>query len=273
MAEVAGPLVLVGCGKMGAALLQGWLKRGLEPRDALVVEPDAAAREALRERQGVVAVAEPKALPTELEPRALVFAIKPQMMAGVLPAYEPLARSGAVILSIAAGTTVARFEAAFGSEVPIVRAMPNTPAAIGRGVSAIYANRSVTPAQRELCLSLMAAVGGVHWVDDEEHMHAITAMSGGGPAYVFLLIEAIARAGMASGLPEDLAWPLARATVIGSGALAAASDEPAEVLRRNVTSPGGTTQAALEVLMAENGIQPLFDRAIAAGTRRSRELA
>ena len=230
-------------------------------------------REAIRERHGVAALAEPKMLPTELAPRALVFAIKPQAMATVLPAYEALARTGAVVLSIAAGTRIARFEAAFGAATPVVRAMPNTPAAIGQGVTALVANRHASAAQRELCEALMAAVGAVHWIDDEELMHAITAMSGGGPAYVFLLIETLAKAGVASGLPADLAWPLARATVAGSGALAAQSAEPVESLRRNVTSPGGTTQAALEVLMAEDGIQPLFERAIAAGTRRSQALA
>jgi pyrroline-5-carboxylate reductase len=221
----------------------------------------------------VIALAEPKTLPTELAPRAIVFAIKPQAMAAVLPAYESLARSGSVVLSIAAGTAIARFEAAFGEDTPVARAMPNTPAAIGQGVTALVANRHVSPAQKELCSALMAAVGAVYWIADEELMHAITAMSGGGPAYLFLLIESLAKAGIASGLPVELAWPLARGTVAGSGALAARSAEPAEVLRRNVTSPGGTTEAALAVLMAEGGLQPLFDRAIAAATRRSRELA
>ena len=273
MTTLAGPLVLVGCGKMGGALLHGWLRRGLAATDALVVEPDAVIRERVRAQHGVVAVAEPKGLPSELQPRAVVFAIKPQTMAAALPAYRMLVANGAVVLSIAAGTTIGRFEAAFGEHTPIVRAMPNTPAAIGRGVTALFDNPHVSPAQRELCSALMAAVGAVHWIDDEQQMHAITAMSGGGPAYVFLLIETLAKAGVASGLPEDLAWPLARATVAGSGALAAQSDEPVEVLRRNVTSPGGTTEAALGVLMAPDGIQPLFDRAVAAATRRSRELA
>lgn len=273
MTELAGPLVLVGCGKMGGALLRGWLNRGLAAADTLVVEPDAAIRERIRAQHGVVAVAEAKAVPIDLGPRAVVFAIKPQTMAAALPAYQMLVARGAVVLSIAAGTTLARFEAAFGGRTPIVRAMPNTPAAIGQGVTALFANAHVSTAQRELCSALMAAVGAVHWIDDEEQMHAITAMSGGGPAYVFLLIETLAKAGVASGLPEDLAWPLARATVAGSGALAARGDEPVEVLRQNVTSPGGTTEAALAVLMAPDGIQPLFDRAIAAATRRSHELA
>ena len=273
MAQLAGPLVLVGCGKMGGALLHGWRAHGLAARDVFVVEPDASIRERVRVRHGVHALAGAEALPIELEPRALVFAIKPQAMAAVLPAYRGLAERGGVVLSIAAGTAVARFAAAFGERTPIVRAMPNTPAAIGQGVTALFANPHVSAAQRELCAALMAAVGVVHWIDDEELMHAITAMSGGGPAYVFLLIETLAQAGVASGLPEDLAAALARATVAGSGALAASSEEPVEALRQNVTSPGGTTQAALAVLMADDGIRPLFERAIAAGTQRSRELA
>jgi pyrroline-5-carboxylate reductase len=253
--------------------LHGWLARGLAARDAFVVEPDAGIRARTRAQHDVMAVAEAKALPADLAPRALVFAVKPQAMASVLPAYRSLVERGAVVLSIAAGTAIARFEAAFGERTPIVRAMPNTPAAIGQGVTALFANVHVSPSQKQLCSALMAAVGAVHWIDDEEQMHAITAMSGGGPAYVFLLIETLAKAGVAAGLPEHLAWPLARATVAGSGALAARSEEPVEVLRQNVTSPGGTTQAALAVLMAADGIQQLFDRAIAAGTRRSHELA
>ena len=205
MAALAGPLVLVGCGKMGGALLHGWLSCGLGAADALVVEPDAAIRERVRAQHGVVAVAEAKMLPLGLQPR-LVFAIKPQTMAAALPAYQMLVAHGAVVLSIAAGTTIRRFEAAFGPRTPIVRAMPNTPAAIGQGVTALFANPHVSAAQRELCSALMAAVGAVHWIDDEEQMHAITAMSGGGPAYVFLLIETLAKAGVASGLPKDLAW-------------------------------------------------------------------
>ena len=272
MSALVGPLVLVGCGKMGSALLRGWHTHGLAA-DVFVVEPDAGLREGARARHGVATVAEVEALPSDLRPRALVFAIKPQSMAAVLPGYRALAEHGAVVLSIAAGTAIARFTAAFGDRTPVVRAMPNTPAAIGQGVTALYANPYVDAPQKELCEALMAAVGAVHWIDDEDQMHAITAMSGGGPAYVFLLIEALAKAGVACGLPADLAWPLARATVSGSGALAAQSEEPVEVLRQNVTSPGGTTQAALEVLMAKDGVEPLFERAIAAATRHSRELA
>lgn len=272
MAALAGPLLLVGCGKMGGALLAGWIANGLPPGETYVVEPDAALRSAARDRHGVAAFAEPKELPTDLRPRAIVFAVKPQAMAAVLPTYEQLARTG-VVLSIAAGTAIARFEAAFGAGTAVVRAMPNTPAAIGQGVTALFANPHVSAAQRELCAGLMAAVSQVFWLDDEEQMHAVTAMSGSGPAYVFHLIEVLANAGIRCGLPEALAWPMARATVAGSAALAARSEEPAEALRRQVTSPGGTTEAALAVLMAADGMQALFDRAVGAATQRSRELA
>lgn len=272
MTGLAGPLLLVGCGKMGGALLAGWMAKGLAPAETYVVEPDAGLRTQARERHAVVAVAEPRELPTDLHPKAIVFAVKPQAMGAVLPTYEDLAGAG-VVLSIAAGTAIARFEAAFGADMPIVRAMPNTPAAIGRGVTALVANRRTSAAQRELCGQLMAAVGEVLWVEDEEHMHAITAMSGSGPAYVFYLIEALAKAGVRNGLPEALAWPMARATVAGSAALAASSEETVEVLRQQVTSPGGTTEAALQVLMAPDGMQPLMERAVGAAARRSRELA
>ena len=274
MGELAGPLLLVGCGRMGGALLEGWIGRGLAPDAAFVVEPDSGSRERIRSRLGVMTVAEAKALPADLVPRAMIMAIKPQMMAGALPSYTPFAERGPVVLSIAAGTTIERFEAAFGATTPVVRAMPNTPAAIGRGMSALVANPHASETQKALCFELMAAVGEAVWIEDEEQMHVITALSGGGPAYVFLLIEALAKAGAANGLPGDLAMRMARATVIGSGALAAASDEPAATLRSNVTSPGGTTQAALAVLMDESdGLQSLLDAAIAAGTRRSHELA
>jgi pyrroline-5-carboxylate reductase len=273
MAGLAGPLLLVGCGKMGGALLAGWIAKGLAAADVYVVEPEGGLRAQARDRHAVAAFAEPKELPTDLRPKAIVFAVKPQVMAAVLPAYERLAGSGAVVLSIAAGTAIARFEAAFGATTPIVRAMPNTPAAIGQGVTALFANPHAGAGQRKLCAELMAAVGHVLWIDDEEHMHAITAVSGSGPAYVFYLIEVMAKAAIGSGLPQALAWPLARATVAGSAALAASSEQPVEALRQQVTSPGGTTQAALEVLMTPDGMQPLFARAIAAATQRSRELA
>lgn len=273
MTRIAGPLLLVGCGKMGTALLRGWIENGLATEDVIVVEPAEAAGQAIGATLGVRVVADATELAPDIGFRAVVFAVKPQMMAGVLPRYAECLSAETLVISIAAGTSVERFEKVFGQGTPIVRTMPNTPAAIGQGVTALFANANVDEAQRDLAQALMAAVGTVHWIDDEALMHPITAMSGGGPAYVFLLIEALAKAGIAHGLPEDLAWPMARTTVTGSGALALASDEPASSLRKNVTSPGGTTQAALEVLMADSGLQSLFDQALAAAMRRSKELA
>jgi pyrroline-5-carboxylate reductase len=273
MNTLAGPVLLVGSGKMGSALLHGWLDRGLLKTDVLVVDPAVAGNDDLKTLD-VEAVASADEVPAARTFRAVIFAVKPQMMADVLPSYRRVVADGAMVISIAAGTAIGRFEQAFGDDKAIVRAMPNTPAAIGQGVTALFANSRTSDAQMSLAEALMSAVGQVQWLDDEEQMHAVTAMSGGGPAYVFLLIETLAKAGMANGLPEALAWPMARATVIGSGALAAASDEPASTLRQNVTSPGGTTAAALGVLMAEEtGIQPIFDQAIRAASGRSRELA
>lgn len=272
MNALAGPILLVGSGKMGTALLRGWLDHGLLNDDLLVIDPAAAGNDDLK-ALGVKTATGPDDIPEGGAFRAVVFAIKPQMMGDVLPSYREVIIGGALVMSIAAGTAIGRFEDMFGEATAVVRAMPNTPAAIGQGATALFANPRVDDQQRSLAEALMAAVGQVHWLDDEEQMHAVTAMSGGGPAYVFLLIETLARAGIANGLPEDLAWPMARATVIGSGALAAASEEPAAILRKNVTSPGGTTQAALEVLMADESVQTLFDRAILAACDRSKELA
>ncbi|MGI9511223.1 MAG: pyrroline-5-carboxylate reductase family protein, partial [Geminicoccaceae bacterium] len=226
MNALAGPLLLVGSGKMGTALLGGWLDRGLSADDVLVVEPADAGREAVS-ALGVETVPNPEAIAAGHAFRAVVFAVKPQMMADVLPAYRDVVAKGAMVISIAAGTVIDRFEHMFGENTAVVRAMPNTPAAIGQGATALFANAMVDDHQRALAEALMVAVGDVHWLASEEQMHAVTAMSGGGPAYVFLLIETLAKAGIAAGLPEALAWPMARTTVIGSGALAAASEEPA----------------------------------------------
>lgn len=263
------PLLLVGCGKMGGALLDGWLGDGVVAAGrVIVVEPaDISLPE------GVRRVADAGELAAGLQPVGVVFAVKPQAMDAVLPPYRRFAVPGTVFLSIAAGKTVAYFENLVGADAAIVRAMPNTPAAIGRGVSVLYANPQVDAAQREFCGTLLAAVGAVDWIDDEALMDAVTALSGSGPAYVFLLAEVMAQAGIAAGLPEALAAKLARLTVAGSGELLAQSEAPAATLRENVTSPGGTTAAALAVLMAEDGMAPLLTEAIAAATTRSRELA
>ncbi len=263
-------ILLVGCGKMGSAMLRGWLSRGVAAADVCVVEPSAGTD--LRTELGVRVVAGPGDVGEGFRPDIVVFAVKPQGMDGIVPAYRGFVAAGAAVLSIAAGRTIASFEKLLGAGA-IVRAMPNTPAAVGRGITAACPNGRVTAAQRTACQSLLEAVGEAVWVEDESQIDAVTAVSGSGPAYVFLLIECMTRAGVEQGLPADVAERLARATVAGSGELARRSDDPADVLRKNVTSPGGTTAAALAVLMADDGLAPLMSRAIAAATARSRELA
>ncbi len=266
----AGTLVLVGCGQMGSAMLRGWLASAAAAR-FVAIEP-AGAPSALAGAAGVAWHKMAEELPASLAPDAVVFAVKPQVFDDVLPAYRRWARPGTVFMSIAAGKTIAGLARHLG-DAAIVRAMPNTPAAVGRAITVACANPNVTPAQRGLCEGLLAAIGESTWVEDEALMDAVTAVSGSGPAYVFLLIEALAQAGEKAGLPAELALRLARATVAGSGELARLSAETPARLRENVTSPGGTTRAALDVLMAADGMIPLFERAVAAATSRSRELA
>ena len=274
MAPPAGRLLLVGCGKMGGALLAGWLKGGTEASDVLVVEPAPGARAALASDDKPQFVDDAKAIPADFAPAVVVFAVKPQTMDEAAPAYKRFAGPDTVFLSIAAGKTIGAFERHLGGNAAIVRSMPNTPAAIGRGITVACANGHVSAEQRELCGRLLEAAGEVAWVEYEGLLDPVTAVSGSGPAYVFLLAEAMAAAGAEAGLPPELAMRLARATVAGAGELMRRSDESAEQLRVNVTSPGGTTEAALKVLMAsEDGLPALMARAVAAATRRSRELA
>jgi len=259
-------LVLLGCGKMGSAMLEGWLAGGLAPAQVQVIEPRPSDWLQARVAEGVVLN------PAALAPATIaVIAVKPQMMAAAAPQLAALAGQGTVFLSIAAGTPIAAFEAMFGGGAPVIRAMPNTPAAVGRGISALIGNATATEAHMAMAESLLAAVGQTERLDSEEQMHAVTGLSGSGPAYVFHMIEAMAAAGEAAGLAPDLAMRLARATVAGAGALAAASPESAEQLRINVTSPGGTTAAGLAVLMPE--LPGLMTRTVAAAAGRSRELA
>jgi len=261
-------LLLVGCGKMGGAMLAGWAAAGVAGR-VVVVEPSGTPPGL---PPGVEVVADAAAVPADLDPAAVVLAVKPQVMEAVLPAYR--AHVGrAVFLSIAAGKPIAFFERHLGAAAAVVRAMPNTPAAVGRGITVAVGNGHVAEPMRRLCDRLLQAVGEVAWIGEESLMDAVTAVSGSGPAYVFLTVEALARAGEAAGLPAEVAMQLARATVAGAGELLHRSPETAEQLRRNVTSPNGTTQAALEVLMAPDGIGPVYERAVAAAARRSRELA
>ncbi|HEY4252011.1 MAG TPA: pyrroline-5-carboxylate reductase [Roseomonas sp.] len=270
MAEALPPLLLVGCGKMGGAMLAGWREQGLA--SAVVVEPYAG--EALRALagQGITVVPDAAAIPADFRPGVIIFAIKPQEAPATLPAYARLA-ADALSLSIMAGRSVASMQAALGEGAALVRAMPNTPAAIRQGFTAAFAAPGVTEAQRALADRLLAAIGEVAWVAEEDLINPVTAVSGGGPAYVFLLAELLEQAAIGEGLPADLARRMARATVSGSGALLAASTEDAAALRRAVTSPKGTTERALAVLMAEDAWPETIRRAMAAATARSRELA
>lgn len=259
-------LVLLGCGKMGSALLAGWLARGLSPAAVHVIEPNPS--DWLR-GTGVAVNC-----PLPAHPAIVLIAVKPQMMGAALPAIAAMGGGATLFLSIAAGTTLAAFEAVFGDDSPIVRAMPNTPAAVGQGISAIIGNAVVTPAQMDLAETLLSAVGQVVRLDAESQMDAVTGLSGSGPAYVFHLIECLTAAGVAQGLSPALALQLARATVAGSGALAMQGGETPAQLRTNVTSPNGTTQSGLEVLMdPDTGLPPLIRATVAAATARSRELA
>jgi pyrroline-5-carboxylate reductase len=266
-------ILLVGCGKMGGAMLRGWLARGIDATAVRVVEPFDQAADALRTELSVPVVSAADELEPDYSSDIVVFAVKPQGMDEIVPAYAGSLTENAVVLSIAAGRNIGFFENHLGQGVAVVRTMPNTPAAVGRGITAACANAAVSADQRSACQSLLEAIGEVVWVGDEALIDPVTAVSGSGPAYVFWMIECLARAGEAQGLPADTAEKLARATVAGSGELARLSNESAETLRVNVTSPGGTTAAALEVLMADDGLAELMDRAVAAATRRSRELA
>ncbi|MCL5778437.1 pyrroline-5-carboxylate reductase [Limibaculum sp. FT325] len=258
-------LVLLGCGKMGGAMLEGWLAGGLSPAAVTVIEPRPSERVKVLAGEGLVLN------PTSLAPASVaIIAVKPQMMGDAAPALMPLAGQGTVFVSIAAGTPIAAFEAMFGAGTPIVRAMPNTPAAVGRGITALIGNIAADERVMAMAEALLAAVGQTVRLESEDQMDAVTGLSGSGPAYVFHMIEAMAAAGEAAGLAPDLAMRLARATVCGAGALAVASDESAAQLRINVTSPGGTTAAGLGVLMAE--LPGLMTRTVAAATQRSREL-
>jgi pyrroline-5-carboxylate reductase len=264
--NISGTIALAGAGKMGGAMLTGWLAGGLDPARTVVIEPTPSADISALGAKGI-----------RLNPKdaghvdTLVVAVKPQSFRDAGPALKALVAPSTLVVSIMAGTTMAVLQEVCGGAV--VRAMPNTPAAIGRGITVAVPATNVSTAQRATADALLRAMGSVEWVDDEALMDAVTAVSGSGPAYIFLLAEELARAGVAAGLPEALATKLARETVAGSGELLHRSDLPASTLRQNVTSPGGTTAAALEVLMAKDGMQPLLIRAIAAATKRSIELA
>jgi len=264
------PLVLVGAGKMGTALLKGWLDGGLDRKAVVVVDPAPPADSAAF--LAAAGVREKPVPPEGVKAKVIVVAVKPQIIGNVLPGLRGLVGRGTVTLSIAAGTTLANLAAGIGDGA-IVRSIPNTPAQVGRGITAAIANDRVSKAGRGLVTRLLEAVGEVVWVDKEGLIDSVTAVSGSGPAYVFWMVECLAEAAVAAGLDADSAAKLARATVTGAGELLYRSDLPAGELRRNVTSPKGTTEAALKVLMARNGLAPLMKKAVAAAKKRSRELS
>jgi len=268
LAAVSGTVVLVGAGKMGGALLEGWLARKLNPKKVVVIDPQPPKQIKALARRGVRI--NPKGAIGQAA--AMVIAVKPQVAPDIVPRLAAHVGPKTVVVSIMAGKTMAFLETAL-PKAAIVRTMPNTPAAIGRGITVAVGNRGVTAAGRKLAHALLAASGSVEWVDDENLMDAVTAVSGSGPAYIFLLAESLARAGVAAGLPASLAEKLARETVSGSGELLHRSPLDAATLRQNVTSPGGTTAAALSVLMAQDGLDPLMTKAVAAAAKRGRELA
>ena len=266
--EIKNTIVLAGAGKMGGAMLAGWLAQGLDARRVAVIEPHPSDEIRALVTKGIRL----NPTPSEIgDVATLVVALKPQMFREAGTMLKSFVGSSTLVVSIMAGTTIAALEEVCGGSV--VRAMPNTPAAIGRGITVAVAAKNVSAAQRADADALLRATGSVEWVDDENLMDAVTAVSGSGPAYIFLLAEELARAGVEAGLSQDLATRLARETVAGSGELLRRSDAPSATLRQNVTSPGGTTAAALEVLMGPDGMQSLLTRAVAAATRRSKELA
>ena len=268
LGKFRGTLVLVGAGKMGGAMLDGWLARGLKPKQITIIDPQPGKAVKVLTRRGIKL--NPKGKVTAAT--AIVIAVKPQTAPEAVPPLAAYVGKTTLVLSIMAGRTIGFLERSLPGAA-VVRAMPNTPAAIGRGISVAIANARISTTQRNLASDLLAAIGKVEWAGDESLMDAVTALSGSGPAYVFLLAEAMASAGIAAGLPPALATRLAQETVAGSGELLHRSSSSAATLRQNVTSPGGTTAAALDVLMGPGGFDELLTRAIAAATRRSRELA
>jgi pyrroline-5-carboxylate reductase len=266
--DIKDTIVLAGAGKMGGALLSGWLAQGLDGKRVVAIEPHPSDEISALATKGVRLNPSPKDIGAVA---TLVIALKPQSFREAGAMLKSFAGPSTLVVSIMAGTTIASIAEVCGGSV--VRAMPNTPAAIGRGITVAVAAADVSSSQRAIADALLRAAGSVEWVDDENLMDAVTAVSGSGPAYIFLLAEELARAGVEAGLPQDLATRLARETVAGSGELLRRSDAPSATLRQNVTSPGGTTAAALEVLMGPDGMQSLLTRAVAAATRRSKELA
>ncbi len=266
--EDIGPVVLVGAGKMGLALARGWMAGGLRPDRLVLVDPKPAEQAvAFATEHGVRLLDSPLGVLTQV----LVLAVKPQIIGAVMAEIQPVVGGYTLVVSIAAGISLARLSEGLGTE-RVVRTMPNTPAQLGKGITGAVALGAITQADRQTADALLKAAGEVVWFDDEAMIDAVTAVSGSGPAYVFNMVEAMAAAGEKQGLTPAQAMQLARATVIGAAALLEADAAPAAVLRQNVTSPNGTTAAALAVLMAPGGLGPLMDRAVDAARKRSEEL-
>lgn len=265
------PLLLVGCGNMGSAMARGWIKAGLDAKAFFSIDPFYADKhvDGLPNEQIVANVSQ---LPKGFCPKAVVMAIKPQMMAEGLPELGSIIQDSTLIISVAAGTTMALYSEYFG-DVGVIRAMPNTPAAIGKGITGMVANKTASAEDKAVAEQLLSAIGEVVWVEEEALIDSVTSVSGSGPAYVFYFVEALTAAGVSSGLSEDVAMKLARQTIVGAGALLEASEDSAAELRRKVTSPKGTTAAALDVLMAEDGLAPVIRRAVSAAKQRSEELS
>jgi pyrroline-5-carboxylate reductase len=266
---VTAPIILAGAGRMGGALLKGWIERGIEP--LIVVEPKPSPQLRRLANSAAILLHE---TPTQISARAraCVIALKPQVLATEAIRFRGIAQSGALMISIAAGTNIRSMRNAWGPSARIVRAMPNTPGAIGHGISALYAPANINTGDRKFAQALLAALGETLWVNRESLIDSVTAVSGSGPAYVFLFVEALAEAARAEGLSKSAADRLARATVAGAGALLDADQRPAAELRKDVTSPGGTTEAALRVLAASDGLKPLITRAVRAARKRANEL-
>ncbi|MCV0427876.1 MAG: pyrroline-5-carboxylate reductase [Roseibium sp.] len=268
--SIERPFLLVGAGKMGGAMLSGWMAEGVDPSAITVCDPRPSEEMVtLLNRHGIRHVT---SVPAELNAGIVLIAVKPQLMDQVLPGVKSAVASDTLVLSVAAGTPVSKFQSVFG-DVPICRCMPNTPAMVKRGITAVYPTEPVTGEQRDAVTKLLSAVGEVVWLDSEDQIDLVTGVSGSGPAYVFYMAEVLSEAGKAAGLPEDLAEKLAVATICGAGELMHQTGEHPSKLRQNVTSPNGTTAAALEVLMHDEGLQPVMTEAVASAVKRARELA
>ena len=266
-------IILVGCGKMGQALLGGWLDAGVQTKSLLVVEPDPNLGSRIEKNLNVACVTDFAKIPSKVSPQVVLFAVKPQTIDGIITNYSKFKKSGTLFISIAAGKTIKYFEKKLGTNVSVIRAMPNTPAAIKRGITVAFANKHVQASQLKIADKLLLSTGQLEWIKREALIDSVTALSGGGPAYVFLLTECLCEAGIKMGLSKGLSMRLARATVSGAGELMHNSDLEPAMLRQNVTSPGGTTAEALKILMGQNGWQNIITRALKAAKKKSTQLA